>query len=88
MLVVHVCLIVLVTIYALEYRVIRRVDMAIGAGVPLFPVLARVNREILRIVIPICRRPGAGRVTTLTLSREIGCLVVWICSAVVCSLMT
>lgn len=71
------------TVNALEDREIRRVDVAIGTVVPFVSVLAGIDREILRIVIPVRRRPGGRSMASLAIGREISCLMVGVGSGVV-----
>jgi hypothetical protein len=40
---------------ALEHREIRGIGVTIGTLVPLIPMRTRIDREVLRIVIPIGR---------------------------------
>lgn len=87
MIIVHIRLIVLMTENALENCIIRRIDVAIGAGIPLFPMFAGIDREVLRVMVPICRRPSAGCVAALALGWEIGSLVIGVGGAVVSGLV-
>ena len=66
-----------------EYGIISRVCMTIGTGVPLVFVFPGVDREILTVVVPICRGPcslsvavGAGCWKLRSCMRRTGCLVV------------
>lgn len=61
--------------------------MAICASIPFFPVTSGIDREVLGVVVPIRRTPGARAVTSLTIGREIGGLMIWIGRANVCRLM-
>ena len=61
--------------------------MAIRAVVPLVFVFTSIYREVLGVVVPIRRTPGARAVTSLTIGREIGGLMIWIGRANVCRLM-
>jgi hypothetical protein len=56
--VVHLCLVMFVTEDALKHGKARGIDMAIGAIVPFLTVLAGIDREVLRIMIPIGRNPS------------------------------
>src|SRR5690606_7510434 len=69
-LVVHVGLVVLVAKDAFEDGVVGGIYVAIAAHVPLVFVLAGIDREILRVMVPVGGRPGCGGVARLTLSRE------------------
>ena len=56
---IHRCPVVLMAEYAFESGKAGGIDMAVGARAPFASVLARVYREILAVVIPVGRRPGA-----------------------------
>ncbi len=47
-----------------KLRVIGRVGMTIGAGIPLILVFTAVNGKILGVVVKSGRRPGCFRVTS------------------------
>lgn len=55
--VIHFRLAVLVAQDALEYGIVGRIDMAVIAVVPRLAMPARVDREVLRVVVPVGRRP-------------------------------
>lgn len=80
-------LVVLMTKDALKHRVVRRVDVAVGALIPLLAMSAGINREVLCIVIPISRRPGRCTVAVLTLGRKLRGRVIGIGRAVVSRLV-
>ena len=61
--------------------------MTICAVVPFFAMLSGIDREVLGVVVPVRRTPGARAVTSLTIGREIGGLMIWIGRANVCRLM-
>ena len=71
MIVSHIGLVVFVTEYALENRVVGGINMAVIAVIPFFPMFAGIDREILRVVIPIRRDPCCRRVTGLAIGREV-----------------
>ena len=50
-------------------------------------MLSGIDREVLGVVVPVRRTPGARAVTSLTIGREIGGLMVGIGSANVRRLM-
>ena len=52
--------------------------MAICAVVPLVFVFTSVYREVLGVVVPVRRTPGARAVTSLAIGREIRGLVIGI----------
>jgi hypothetical protein len=62
MLVVHTCLIMLVTQNALKHFVIRRIDVARRARLPFALMLAGVNAKVLAIMIECRGRPRIHRV--------------------------
>lgn len=57
MFVVHFRLIVFMTEDTFKDSIVVRVDVAVIAVIPCLTMLARVDGEVLGIVIPICRRP-------------------------------
>lgn len=65
-------LLMLVTVNALKYCIVRWIHMAGCAGAPDTRVHACINREELSIMIPRRRHPGSGAVASLTRVREIG----------------
>lgn len=67
----HIGLVVFMTEYALKDRIVGRINVAVGAIVPFALMLARIDREVLRVVVPVCRSPSRRRVTRLTICREI-----------------
>lgn len=69
-LVIHAGLVVFMAEDALKCRKARGVDMTIRAIVPLLAMLARVDREVLCVMIPVGRRPRSSGVTCLTGRRE------------------
>ena len=72
MLVIHAGPVVLVAEDAFKGRKAGGVDVAIRAVVPLLSVSARVDREVLRVMIPIGRRPRSGGMACLAGRRETG----------------
>lgn len=86
MLFIHVWLIVLMTINAGEARVVSP-DMTVGARIPGALMRARVNREILAIVIEYGPLPGNSGMTQLALRRETCLLVIGIHSVQIVALM-
>lgn len=86
--VVHVSLIVLVTQNALKDCVVCRLNMAGGAIIPPDSSMrARCDREILRVMIPVCGCPPIGRMTGLAGVREIGRRMVRIRGSIIVSLV-
>ena len=59
------------TIDTREYRIVIRVGMTGGTGIPDCRMSAGIYREILGIVVPGRRCPGDGRVAGLAGGREI-----------------
>ena len=51
--VVHVCLVVFMAEDTLKCRVVTRIDMALGAVIPLLPVGPGIDGKKLSIVIPV-----------------------------------
>lgn len=51
MLIVHVCLVVFMAINATEDRIISRIGVAIGTGIPFSVMFSRVYGKILLIVV-------------------------------------
>ncbi len=87
MIVSHIGLVVFVTEYALKDRVVGRINMAVIAIIPLLPMFARIDREILRVVIPIRRGPCCRRVTGLAIGREVRRRMIGAGSAIISTLM-
>ena len=80
---IRISAVVLMAENALERREVSRIDVAVGAIIPLSLVLAGVNREILRVMIPTGRCPRGCRMASLARGRESsrgmtwrGCVVV------------
>lgn len=86
--VVHLGLVVLMTEDALEDGKVRGVDVTIGTLIPFLAVFAGIDREILRVVIPVGRCPGRRSVAGLTLGREVCRRVIGVGCVVVRELMT
>lgn len=68
---IHISLVVLVTENAFKDRIVGGIDMAVITVIPFFPMRARIDREVLRIVVPVSRSPRCRRVTGLAICREI-----------------
>ena len=73
-----VCFRVGVTCNAGKFSVIRRVGMAVHAGIPFPVVFATVNWEILRVVVKSGRCPGGFGMASGTIRRELERYVVWV----------
>lgn len=86
-LIIHFGLVVLMAENTLKDRIIRRIHMAVIAVVPFPSMLAGVDWEVLRVMIPICRCPCRSRVTSLAVSRETRSRMARRCGATVCILM-
>ena len=67
---VGIGLIVFVASETTEHCIIRLVDMAIGASIPLSVMFARINREELRVVVESCRLPSCCIMTSLAIGTE------------------
>ena len=68
---------VLVAGDAVEYLIVVRICMAIGAGRPLTAMLARIDREPLLIVLLVeVRVPVGGSMANRAVVRELGVTVV------------
>lgn len=72
-LVVHLSLVVFMAEDALEDRIVGRIDMTVIAVVPLVAMRARVDREVLCVMIPVCGTPGCCRMASLAIGREARC---------------
>lgn len=83
----HIGLVVFVTEYAFKNRVVGGIDVAVITVVPFFPMFARVNREVLRVVIPVRRGPRCRCVTGLAIGREIRRRMIRAGSAIISTLM-
>lgn len=51
MLIIHICLVVLVAIDTTELGIVGCIGMTVSAGSPFTVMLARINREILAVMI-------------------------------------
>jgi hypothetical protein len=80
---VHVGLIVFMTVNTFENREIRGINVAIGTIVPFLTVRPGVYREVLGVVIPVCRRPSGRSMASLAIGREISSLMIGVGSGVV-----
>lgn len=87
MFVIHVGLIVRVACYAFEVRKRAWHGMAFRAVAPAAPVRARINREILRVVVPGRGDPSGRRMTVDTCGWEKRCGVAGRDGGIVVSLM-
>lgn len=88
MFVVHVGLIVLVAEDTFEDGIVGGIHVAIAAHVPLVFMFSGVDREVLRVMVPVGGCPGRGGVTRLTFSRKQRRGVVRVRCAVISRLMT
>ncbi len=78
MFIIRISLIVFMTSDTRENRKITLISMAISAIIPLPIVFTTVYREVLSIVIKICRRPSTRCMTILTGSWEARSNMIWI----------
>jgi hypothetical protein len=69
--IIHFLLIVRVAKNALENFIVRGIHVTGGAALPLAAMLARVNTEILSVMIEGRRFPGSQRVTRGAVMRKI-----------------
>lgn len=67
----HISLVVLVTENAFKDRIVGSIDMTVITIIPFLPMFARIDREVLRIVVPVSRSPRCRRVTGLAICREV-----------------
>lgn len=69
---------------ALENGKVRGIVVTVRTLIPFVAMSPGIDREVLRIVIPVRWRPRCSRMTALAISRELSCRVIGIRGTVVC----